>query len=93
LRYIPGTNEYDFYHGAKIVIFGEKDKRGVLSGEMGDGSWEMGDGLWEMGDGSWELGVGSVQCGVSSFKFQVSGFRFSFASGQAYLFYFNIRCS
>ena len=59
LRYIPGTNEYDFYHGAKIVIFGEKDKRGVLSGELGVGSWEM--------------GVGSVQCGVSSFKFQVSG--------------------
>ena len=79
LRYIPGTNEYDFYHGAKIVIFGEKDKREVLSGELGDGRWEMEDGRWEWG--------------VGSFKFQVSGFRFSFASGQAYLFYFNIRCS
>jgi hypothetical protein len=55
LRYIPGTNEYDFYHGAKIVIFGEKDKRGVLR-------WEM---------GVWELGVGSVEFQVSSFKFQV----------------------
>ena len=58
LRYIPGPNEYDFYHGAKIVIFGEKDKRGVLSGEMGVWSWEMGDG-----SGEW---------GVWSFKFQVS---------------------
>ena len=62
LRYIPGTNEYDFYHGAKIVIFGEKDKREVLSGEMG---------VWEMGVWSWELGVGSWELGVSSFKFQV----------------------
>jgi hypothetical protein len=79
LRYIPGTNEYDFYHGAKIVIFGEKDKREVLSGEMGDGSLEF--------------GVGSGEFGVVSVEFQVSSFRFSFASGQAYLFYFNIRCS
>jgi hypothetical protein len=61
LRYIPGTNEYDFYHGAKIVIFGEKDKRGVLSGELG-----VGIGRWELGVGRWEWGVGS-------FKFQVSG--------------------
>ena len=52
LRYIPGTNEYDFYHGAKIVIFGEKDKRGVWRGEMG--VWEMGVWRWEMGDGSLE---------------------------------------
>ena len=52
LRYIPGTNEYDFYHGAKIVIFGEKDKRGVLSGERGVGS-----GSLELGDGRWEFGV------------------------------------
>jgi hypothetical protein len=57
LRYIPGTNEYDFYHGAKIVIFGEKDKRRSF----------------EMGVGSWELGVFSVEFQVSSFKFQVSG--------------------
>ena len=53
LRYIPGTNEYDFYHGAKIVIFGEKDKREVLSGEMG---------VWEMGVWSWEMGDGSLEC-------------------------------
>jgi hypothetical protein len=64
LRYIPGTNEYDFYHGAKIVIFGEKDKRGVLSGEMGDGSLEFGVGSLELGVWSWEFGVWS-------FKFQV----------------------
>ena len=69
LRYIPGTNEYDFYHGAKIVIFGEKDKRGVWE----FGSWELGVWRWEMGVWSLEMGVGSVQCGVSSFKFQVSG--------------------
>jgi hypothetical protein len=86
LRYIPGTNEYDFYHGAKIVIFGEKDKREVLSGELGVGRWELGVWRWEFGVGRWEWGDGSGE-------FQVSGFRFSFASGQAYLFYFNIRCS
>ena len=55
LRYIPGTNEYDFYHGAKIVIFGEKDKRGVLSGEMG--VWELGVGSVEFGVWRWEWGV------------------------------------
>lgn len=60
LRYIPGTNEYDFYHGAKIVIFGEKDKRGVLSGEMG--VWEMGVWSLEMGVGSLEWSVFSVEC-------------------------------
>ncbi len=48
------------------MIFGEKDKRGVLSGELGVGRWELGVGRWE-------LGVFSVEFQVSSFKFQVSG--------------------
>ena len=75
LRYIPGTNEYDFYHGAKIVIFGEKDKRGVLSGEMG---------VWSL-----EMGVGSGQCGV--FRDRNLEFRKVFSELCAFLVLFVVK--
>ena len=87
LRYIPGTNEYDFYHGAKIVIFGEKDKRGVLSGEMG--VWELGVGSLELGVGSREFGVVSVQCGV--FRDRNLEFRKVFSELCAFFVFFVVK--
>ena len=57
------------------MIFGEKDKRGVLSGEMGVGRWEM--------------GVGSGQCGV--FRDRNLEFRKVFSELCAFLVFFVVK--